>query len=727
MKVSVLRALVIGVMFAVSIQASAESIRPRVGLVLGGGGARGAAHIGVLEVLQRLNVPVDCVAGTSMGALVAGAWVAGMAPQTMRRAMAQADWADMFQDNPEYAEMSQRYRNISRAYLPGSELGVKADGMQYQSAVVTGQKIKLFINQLVRANQEERDLETLPLPLSIVATDIGSGERVVFRDGSLTKAMRASMAVPGLLAPVDHQGRKLVDGGLVDNVPIAEVRERCGADLVIAVNVGSPLLKANEVGSLLTVSAQMVNILTEQNVSRSLASLGPQDIYIKPDLDGITAGDFARNAEAADRGKAAAEALAEQLAGLAVPPERYAAWWQGIEVSRKTSPKIDEVRIVGLERVNQAALERHLHVQPGETLRPSVLNPDLMRMYGDGYYESVDYTLLRERERNILRVTPTEKSWGPDYLRLGVSLYADSNQGSSFGLRLGYHRTLLNALGGELLLTGEVGSNNRFGINFYQPFDPAQRFFGELTAGVEQRRLNIYENNHRYAQYSLRERSLFAGVGTQIGVLGTLRAGWLDRQLDSTLDIGLPIFQSFQERISGVRVSLSVDQFDRMYFATKGWAADVVYFDSPQQDYARASADLRSATSFGATVFTGRVSYHGATRGQLPLLDAGSLGGFQNMTAFAYNQLLGDDVRYAGVRAERIVGRLPLGLRGDMRFGLSFEAARIGRPYTETRESGLIDSTAIYFGGETPFGPVYLGYGRSSSGASNLFLSIGTR
>ena len=724
--VFILRSLLFGLILATSVHA-VEANRPRVGLVLGGGGARGAAHIGVLEVLQRLNVPVDCVAGTSMGALVAGAWVAGMPPATMGQAMAQADWSDMFQDDPAYAEMSQRHRTISQIYLPGSESGIGLGGVQYQSAMVNGQKIKLLINQLVRANQEERPIEMLPLPLSIIATDIGSGERVVFREGSLTKAMRASMSVPGLLAPVDHQGRKLVDGGLVDNLPVAEVRERCQADVVIAVNVGSPLLKANEVGSLLTVSAQMVNILTEQNVSRSLASLTTQDIYIKPDLDGITAGDFSRHAEAAERGRAAAEALAGRLAKLALPPEQYAAWWHGIEVTRKASPKIDEVQVVGLRRVNPVAVDRHLHARSGELLRLSDINPDLMRIYGDGYYESVDYTLVREGERNILQVTPTEKSWGPDYLRFGMNLYADSNQGSSFGLRLGYHKTWLNALGGELLVTGEIGSNSRFGASFYQPLDPAQRYFGEFIAGAEQRRLNLYEGNHRYAQYRVFERGVYAGVGRQIGLLGTLRLGWMHREINSNLDIGLPLFENFQERIVGAKLSLDFDQFDRMYFATRGWAANFSYFDSPLDDYGKISLDLRAAHALGATVLTGRVAYVASTRGQLPLFDAGSLGGFQNMTAFAYNQLLGDEIRYAGIRAERIVGRLPLGLRGDMRFGLAFEAARIGRPYTEIREHGLLDSTAIYFGGETPFGPIYLGFGHSTSGASNLFLSVGTR
>ncbi|WP_265946350.1 patatin-like phospholipase family protein [Dechloromonas sp. A34] len=708
-----------------AVQAAEEIRRPRIGLVLGGGGARGAAHIGVLEVLEKLRIPVDCVAGTSMGALVAGSFAAGMSPAVMRQNLAQADWNDMFIDNPEYSEMNYRNKTISRRFLPGSESGVGTDGVKYQSAVVAGQKIKLFFNQLVRANQGERNIEDLPLPLSIIATDIGSGDKVVFRDGPLTTAMRASMSVPGLIAPVDHQGRKLVDGGLVDNLPIGEVRERCRADVVIAVNVGSPLLKPEEVGSLLTVSAQMVNILTEQNVTRSLATLKPDDIYIKPELDAIGAGDFARHGETADRGRVAAEALGAQLARLAVDEPAYAAWWKGIVVTSRVSPRIDAVEIVGLGRVNPAVVERHLHVEPGQTIRPSNINRDLLRMYGDGYYESVDYTVLRQRERNILRVMPVEKAWGPDYLRFAVNLYADNSQGSSFGLRLGYHKTWLNSLGGELLVTGDVGSTNRLGLNLYQPLDTSQRFFVEGTTGVEQTRLNVFENDRRIAQYKVTETGAGVFVGSNIGLLGPLRLGWVERHRFFELDIGDPSLPKADQKFGGWKAALDFDQFDRMYFPTRGWGVQLSYFDSPRLDYSRADVDLLAAFALGGTVFNARLHYTGSPRGVLPVYDAGTLGGFLNMTAFAQNQLIGDDIRYAGLRTEQIIGRLPLGLRGDMRLGLALEAAQVSTRYTETQRNGVLDSTALYIGGETPFGPTYLGFGYSTSGVSNLFLSIG--
>ena len=705
---------------------AADEPRQRIGLVLGGGGARGAAHIGVLEVLEKLRVPVDCVAGTSMGALIAGAWAAGMAPEKMREALAAADWNDMFVDNPEYGEMNYRNKLVSRRYLPGSESGVTKHGVEYQSGVVSGQKIKLFFNQLVRANQGERNVEDLPLPLSIVATDIGSGERVVFRDGPLTTAMRASMSVPGLLAPVDHQGRKLVDGGLVDNLPVAEVRERCKADVVIAVNVGSPLLKAEEVGSLLTVSAQMIGILTEQNVSRSRALLKSGDIYIQPELDGISAGDFPKYAEAAVRGRAATEAVADKLAALTASEAAYASWWSGIEVKRRASPRIDDIEVVGLDKVNPAAIERYLSVQPGDTIRPSVINRDLLRMYGDGYYESVDYTVLTQRDRTLLRIMPVEKRWGPDYARFAINMQADNSQGSGFGLRAAYHQTWLNALGGEMIYHGEIGSTSRLGVNYYQPLDARQRFFFESTAGVGQTRLNVYEDDKRIAQYRDSETGFGAHLGANIGLLGPVRFGWVQRHRYFDLDIGDPSLPKADKSFSGWRASLDVDQFDRMHFPTRGWAAQLAWFESPGNKYARADVDLRGAYAFGGTVFNARLRYTGAPRGDLPVYDAGTLGGFLNLTAFAPNQIIGDDIRYVGVRGEQIIGRLPLGLRGDMRVGLALEAAKVGSRYTESNRVGVIDSAALYLGGETPFGPAYVGFGYSTSGVSNLFLFVGT-
>ena len=708
-------------------QSGKASDRPKVGLVLGGGGARGAAHIGVLEVLERLRIPVDCVAGTSMGALVAGAWAAGRSPAQLRQEMAKADWDDLFQDNADFADLSFRGKQLSQRFLPGSETGLKDSGAVGPPGVVLGQKIKLFFNHLVHADTGEPQIDRLPLALSIIATDIGSGERVVYRDGSLTQAMRASMSVPGLMAPQEYRGRKLVDGGLVDNVPIREVRDRCGAQVVIAVNVGSPLLKPEAVSGLISITAQMVALLTEQNVSASLALLTPQDILIKPDLGTITAGDFGRHAEAADRGRAAALALAPQLARLAVDEATYAGWQRSVAVRERALPRIDEVQVAGLLRTEEALVRRWIEQKDGAALDTTALTRDIGRAYGDGHYERLDYMLETIGGRQVLRLMPVEKSWGPDYLRLGVRLDSSLSQGSNFLLRAGYQKTWLNRLGGELLVSGEIGSTPGASVEFYQPLTPTQRYFVDAVAEYKRERADYFDRDQRVAEYRVARSRLDLVAGINFDLLGQLRAGWREIKVSREIETGIDLFAGQSDPgTGGWLVGLDMDRLDRLYFPRSGWAAQATWFGSQRHDYSRLALELRGAFPIDNFVLAGRASWVGSPRGRLPLSEAGRLGGFLNLTSFATGQLLGDDVAYAHVRAERIIGRAPLGLRGDMRLGLALEAGRVADPYARQKRSGWLNSVALYLGGETPFGPVYVGLGRGSGRTNNAYLFIGT-
>ncbi|GMV46660.1 MAG: patatin [Pseudomonadota bacterium] len=702
--------------------------RPRIGLVLGGGGARGAAHIGVLELLEELRVPVDCVAGTSMGALVAGAWAAGLDPARMRQALAQADWADMFNDDPVYNEFAFRNKRLSQRFLLGPEAGIKAGGAETPPGVVSGQKIKLFFNRLVHADAGEPMLERLPLPVSIIATDIGNGERVVLRDGSLTQAMRASMSVPGLLAPLEYRGRKLVDGGLVDNLPIGEVHARCAADVVIAVNVGSPLLRSDQVSGLLGISAQVIALLTEQNVQASLAGLRLEDIYVQPDLGGIGAGDFERSAEAAARGRAAAEALRGRLATLGVDAAAYARWRAGIAVHRRDVPRIDEVQIAGLERVGDAAVRRHVRQRAGAPLERAVLEEDVLRIYGDGWYERVDYEVLGARGRTVLRVLPVEKSWGPDYLRLGVHLESSLSRGSSYLLRLGYQKTWINPLGGELLVSGDLGSRSGVGVEWFQPLEPAQRLFFQARGAAHRVRSDWFYGDRRIAEYSTAQASVEADAGLAFARLGQLRLGWRERRTANALETGVDLYalEAAPTRSGGWLLAADFDRFDRLYFPRSGWSAQAEWYHAARRGYTRAALDLRSAWPLEQWVMGGRASWVGSPAGVLPVNDAGKLGGFLNLTAYTSGQLVGDDVAYAQLRAERIVGRLPLGLRGDMRLGVALEAGKVGMPYARQARTGWLPSLALYVGGETPLGPAYLGIGRGLGGALNAYLFVGT-
>ena len=697
---------------------------PRIGLVLGGGGARGTAHVGVLEVLDALRVPVHCVAGTSMGSLVAGAWLGGLTPPQMLERMGKVDWHDLFDDETARGQTNYRERRLAQSYYPGLEAGVTPDGLRMARGLVGGQKIKLFFNTLVGADRGERTIESLPLPLSIVATDIGTGERVVFRSGELAAAMRASMSVPAVLAPVAYKGRYLVDGGLVDNLPVEEARERCQADVIIAVDVGSPLLQPQQVQSLASVSLQMINILTEQNAQASRARLGPRDIYIQPDLKGITAADFARFREGAARGKAAAEAVAPQLARLALPAADYAAWTARLRSAPQPAPPVAGVEIAGLRHVNPVLVREHLDIAPGQPLDTLRLEHGLARVYGEGDFESVDYALLGTRERRILQVTPTEKSWGPDYLRFGVDLHA-SNKENDFALRMAYHRKWLNPLGGEWLSGVQVGERATLFTQFYQPLEARQRFFVQPALALVHDRLNVYQDDRRIAEYQLRSRGASLGLGVNAGTVGQLRLERTVRKVDATVETGPATLPTGETTLRGWQVVADLDQLDSAFFPSQGWSARAAWFRHDHGDYSRLASELRAARVWGDYVINGRLHYTASTQGRLPLADAAALGGFLNLSGYVRNQVLADDVRFASLRGEKIIGRMPLGLSGDLRIGLSLEAGSARNRFTETRLDGWQAAGSIYLGGMTPVGPLYFGAGLAQGGRSSLYLFIG--
>lgn len=618
-------------------------------MVLGGRGARGGAHLGVLEVLEEMRVPFDCVAGTSMGALAAGAYVAGVSPAEMKETIAKTDWAGMFDDSAGREAVNLRRKQIDDRFYSGLEFGVTKDGLKYREGAVAGEKIKLFFDELVRADLGERSIEELPIPLTLIATDIGSGERVPMRDGNLTSAMRASMSVPGAIAPVVRDGRKLVDGGLVDNVPIQEVRDRCGAQVVVAVDVGSPLMKPEEVASVLSVVGQMVNLLTEQNVAKSLSLLGPRDIYMRPELGGITAADFNRQIEAADIGRKAALAVVDKLRALSVSPEAYKAWRGRVRLEPGPKPPvIDEVRVAETRFVNPEELRASVRQKEGEVLDSKELAQDLVLVYSRGDLSSLDYSVLREREKTILRLTPLEKSWGPDYLRFGVNISSDFRTESPYNLRALYRKTWINSFGGELLTVAQMGSNQGLAVDFYQPLDYRQRYFIRPFASVEQRKLGFYFDGDRVAEFRVRDNRAGLDVGVNLDVYGQAKLGWLERRLRANLETGDPVLPDSKGEIGGVAAGIALDTQDFAFFPTKGYQAKLDHFDAVRTTnftgkYGRLEGKLNGAWSPGDLIFLGKLEGGQATSGTLPLGDAFSLGGLGRLSAYAPSQIIGQD------------------------------------------------------------------------------------
>ncbi len=720
--------MVAGVLFGMCALAQAQDATPpRIGLVLGGGGARGAAHVGVLKKLEELRIPVDCVAGTSMGGLVAGAFSSGLSPAGMQAALQQADWRDMFSDAASYADFTPRMKGLSQSYIPGSEGGFKNGALQFPSAVLSGQKIKFFIDRLVQAHSAPQRVERQPLPLALITTDIVTGQARVWRSGDLASLMRATMSVPGLMAPVKYEGLSLVDGGLVDNVPVAEVRQLCKPDVVIAINVGSPLLKSEDIdASPLSVTAQMINLLTEQNVTKSLDLLRPGvDIYIKPDLEGITAGDFERSEETIARGYAGATAAQAQLARLSVSAADYARWQRRMARSPVVQVTLDALETPGMESQRASQLTAQLRSKPGAALDVKTLEDDLLYAYGEGRYSNVAYQLVNHDDKNVLRLFATDKPWGPNFVRSGVNFAWGTRDDARYNVRLAYQMTQLNRSGGELLVTGQFGSDNLVGVNGYQPLDADQPWFVEAQALTGSQSVDLYQNGRAQARLKNEFTEVNAGLGLNLGRYGVVKTGLLRRNLSASTTIGADgLLPPDSATATSAWFALAdLERFNSPYFPTQGWRARLM--QTQAADYGKLDGSFAQALGLGSYVLTGRLAFTQATQGVLPITDAATLGGLNNLSGLAFKQILGSEMRYLGLRSEKIIGHMPLGLRGDLRIGVALEGGTMRQRYSETQGVELVRSGSIYLGGETPLGPIYLGIAKADDTAMRVFVFLG--
>jgi len=720
------------VLVAATISCAFAAERPRIGLVLGGGGARGGAHLGALEVIEELRVPIDCIAGTSMGALVGGAYAAGVAPADIQALVRKTDWIGIFDDTAGRESVDLRRKSMDDRYYSGLEFGVSREGLKFREGAVSGEKLKLFFNELVRSDLGDRPIEELPLPLAIIATDIGTGERVAIRSGNLTSAMRASMSVPGLIAPVQRDGRKLVDGGLTDNLPVAEAKSLCNPDVLIVVNPGSPLLRPDEITGVVSVLGQVVNLLTEQNVAKSLGLLTAKDIYIRPDLGEFSSTAFPDQLKAAQIGRKAMLAVADRLREYSAPLPEYTAWQERVRLAKAARPPIidqvaiDDTRFVSPERIRRAVSQKE-----GAPLDTDRLANDLVREFSRGDLSALDYSVVRARERTVLRITPVEKPWGPDYLRFGLNLSSDFRTDSTYSLRALLRRTWLNPLGGEWLLSGQIGSDQYIATEFMQPLEHNQSLFVRPFASTSLRKLPLYFEGDRVAIYRVQDNRAGLDAGANLGVWGQAHAGWVERRIGAVLDTGNDAFLNQTERVGGPIAGLSIDTYDQPFFPTRGMKGDVTYFDAHRVSgdsapYSRLEGRFGAAASRGRWSFIGALEGGAALAGELPLADSFSLGGPRRLSGFAVDQMRGQDYVFARGEAQyRLNFITPLyGL--TVIAGVMAEAGRMNKPITETSLTGWQRSLGAYLAATTPVGPVYLGVADAKNGKGRFYLFIGT-
>ncbi len=713
-----------------------EKKRPKVGLVLSGGGARGAAHIGVIKVLEELRVPIDVIAGSSMGALVGAAYASGTSVRELEDGLLSQDWDRLLTDESPRVDRSFLRKEEDQNRLLRLELGVKRDGIRLPPGAITGQKFDALFSQITRNAPPVQDFDLLPIPFRAVATDAESGTMHVFANGRLVDAMRASMSVPGAIAPYQVGDRIYLDGGLTRNLPV-DVARQMGADVVIVVNIGTPLLKKQEIQSLVGVSLQMVNILTEQNVRASIESLTKSDHLLSPPLDTIGATDFKLVGDAINIGAATARANAQALSVLSLPKEEYAEF-RRTQLAKSPVPISDkdhlaDVRVTGVERSSAEELKRTLGVKAGDPLDFKKLNLGVSRVFGSGYFERVNYSLLNDSGRNVLDIDAREKSWGPNYLRFGLSLNADTVGEGRFNLLMRYLQTQFNSWGAEWRTDFQLGRDRRVATQFFQPLGPSG-LLNQLSIipGVEylQRPVDFIIGGRRNFQYQLTTISQAVDVGFDLSRNAILRVGLSKSDNDTKPTIGFSVFADPEFKDAGARVKFLYDSLDDTSFPREGRLLQIEHYKTldklgADRRYTKSEVNFQEHVSIRSGTISAALRYGRSGDDGLNPFNSFTLGGFQQLSGYRPAEFLGSAVALARVGYLHRLAQIRNPFGSNLYFGSTLEFGRTATSNERLRSADTKASVSLYAGFDTLFGPLYVGFGKSKDKSPLFYLFLG--
>jgi NTE family protein len=719
--------------------AAAPAARPRICLVLSGGGARGMAHIGVLKVLEDLKIPVDCIAGTSMGAIVGGLYASGMTALDIDATMRSVDWQEAFHDAPPRRDLAFRRKQDDRNFLVRLPLGLKHRKILLPKSFIQGQKLQETLRQLTLPFSDSTDFDLLPTPFRAVATDLETGNAVLMDKGDLAIAMRASMSAPGVFAPVELNGRLLVDGGLAENLPISVARAM-HADILIVSDVSFPLQPRAGLDSALSISNQMLAILVRKDTDRQRATLTARDILIEPDLGPATATDFTAANNFIARGEEAARRTLARLEALGVGDEAYRDYLARRATREPGLPPIQFVRVDEQSKRYEKTILAEMQPLVGKPLNADQVGKRVTELYGLGNFETLDYSLVEQGpgagagEESGLEVRARRKSWGPNYLRFGLNLEDDFQGNSRYNAAARFVLTEINELGAELLTDVQIGSDPKIVSEFYQPLDASRTWFVAPSARVEARDLAIYTKNLEVADFRDREAEADLDIGRNLGNWGEIRAGLHRNNGLTHARFGDPALVEQQYNNGELFFKFSYDRLDNVHFPRDGqtfslqWDANRtdlgadIASDKVQADWLMARSNGRNTLLLWTSAGSSLDGDYKSTA----LPEFYSLGGFFNLSGLAPQSLIGPHYAIARAIYFRKIGR---GGEGFFEFpayiGMSMELGNTWQHRGDISYASAHKDASLFLAFDTFLGPVYLGSGYDTSGSAAFYLFLG--
>lgn len=697
--------------------------KPKIGLVLSGGGARGFAHIGVLKVLEKYRIPVDCIAGTSMGAIIGGLYSAGVSPEEMEKEMLSLDWKELFSNRPSMKNASQIDKQDFQKYPVDLGFGLQQGQISLPRGILEGQKIELELDLLLSHLASNINFDNLPVRFRAIATDIETGDMKVFSSGDLSKVIRASMSIPGVFLPVEIDGRMYIDGGIVRNLPV-DIVKQMGVDVVIAVNVGSPLMKRDQLNSFVDVSFQILSLFGKMNDKQQLDLLGPGDILIVPDLQKVNISQFDNAYKIIQAGVQSAELEAKKLSRYSVSESEYAVYKEKLLAFRHQHQTIASIRINNDSSIADTVISKRLKIKVPGQIDKKLLKDAFDRVYGLGVFQSIDFSIEKEGENRILRIDTKKKSWGTDSFSFGFGIFDDFHVSSEYLARFGYFKREINNLGGVWRNEISIGRQRSFTSAFFQPVSYDGRFFVMPSIGIKSESFNVFNSGRRIAKYD----STFKKIGLCFGFQAEKYAAFTTELSAGNLSVSPLIGSKTLEKDKPVKSDLTMrflfNSLDSNFAPSRG-----IYFDSIWQhawkyfggDNSYDKLQTKLMLPFSKKRNTFIIDFESGTDlgTEIPFYDRFSIGGFFNLSGVPYDYYRCDRfTKASGIYMYKFHLVPPLYL------GMSLEAAKVHTIYGYSRDKDFRISGSVFFAMDTPMGPLYLGYGTSGDMGS-LYLIIG--
>ncbi len=716
-------------LFSMPVLAETDAgVRPKIGLALSGGGSRGAAHIGVLRELERQRIPIDYIAGTSVGAIIGGLYAAGMSVEEIEEVVVGSNLDEIFKDKQSRLDTAPRRKFDQKVFQLDKEMGIKDGRVHLPSGLRQGQKLEIFLSKLLLSVTEINNFNYLPIPFRAVATDISTGEAVAIGHGNLVTAIRASMSIPAVFSDVKLDGRILVDGGISNNLPVNVVREM-GAEVVIAVDVGSKLLQTDKLDSAIRISLQLTNLMVRRTTQEQIANLQPQDILISPEMGDYSSTNFTHTAQIVPAGELATRAVAEQLEPLAIPLDPYRNYLDRRHPLSERPPFIDTILIQNDTRLADEYIAARIQQKTGERLDFEQLEKDISVLHGMGIFKSVSYDVIDNAGEAQLLIKTIQKPWGPNYLQFGLSYASNLAEENNLAMALGYTVLPTNERSGEWRSIIRLGEELGLFTEYHQPLGLSTPYYVNASLSASNLYFRLYDDGREINSFRDRRLTMQLALGRELSTWGDLRFGYATFKSDVELESG-PRNQAIRNLDGGeLSVQFHHDTWDSAFFPTRGELTSIRWVGSREglgadDDFDTVVLDILSVRSYQQSAFLLGAKYADTVSGVLPAQNGFRLGGLFNLPGFSNNVLSGDSMFLLRSGFQHKLGRF---LGTSPYAGTTLQYGNVFQVDQDVDLNKGMLSVAAWLGWKTIMGPIYLGYGYVETGDSSIYLEVGAQ